>query len=122
MHKVGSRVALYSRDLKEITAAFLELIDAAHAVASIEEVTDVIGKIKDVSSTIAAAVEEQSVTSNEISQNMSVAAMGMRNITDNVSTVAEAAAQTSKGAADTLNSALDLAKLAGDLDEIVKSL
>ncbi len=29
LHKVGARVALYSRDLKEITASFLELADSA---------------------------------------------------------------------------------------------
>jgi DNA ligase-1 len=33
LHKVGDRVALYSRDLKEITATFLELADAARSVA-----------------------------------------------------------------------------------------
>lgn len=33
LHKVGSHVAIYSRDLKEITATFLELADAARAVA-----------------------------------------------------------------------------------------
>jgi DNA ligase-1 len=32
LHKVGSRVALYSRDLKEITTTFLELADAARRV------------------------------------------------------------------------------------------
>ena len=29
LHKVGERIALYSRDLKEITGAFLEIADAA---------------------------------------------------------------------------------------------
>lgn len=32
LHKVGPRVALYSRDLKEITATFLELADSARAL------------------------------------------------------------------------------------------
>src|SRR5439155_11957210 len=34
LHKVGTRVALYSRDLKEITPTFLELADAARKVSS----------------------------------------------------------------------------------------
>ncbi len=34
LHKVGERVALYSRDLKEITSTFLELADAARKVAA----------------------------------------------------------------------------------------
>ena len=34
LHKVGRRVALYSRDLKEITVAFAELVNAAHALES----------------------------------------------------------------------------------------
>ncbi len=33
LHKVGARVALYSRDLKEITPTFLELADAARSLA-----------------------------------------------------------------------------------------
>ena len=96
--------------------------DAANAVRSIEEVTGVIGQIKDVSSTIAAAVEEQSVTSNEISANMSMAATGMSSITENVNTVAQAAEQASKSASDTLGSARNLSALAGELDDLVKTL
>ena len=34
LHKVGGRVALYSRDLKEITSTFLELADAARKLAA----------------------------------------------------------------------------------------
>src|SRR5437667_5946690 len=34
LHKVGARVALYSRDLKEITTTFLEVADSARAVAT----------------------------------------------------------------------------------------
>jgi DNA ligase-1 len=33
LHKIGKRVALYSRDLKEITATFPELTDAVHGMA-----------------------------------------------------------------------------------------
>jgi DNA ligase 1 len=32
LHKVGTRVSLYSRDLKEITATFLELVDATRLI------------------------------------------------------------------------------------------
>ncbi len=94
--------------------------DATNAVKSIEEITGVIGKIKDVSSTIAAAVEEQSVTSSEISKNMAMAAHGMSSITENVSAVAEAASQTSKGAGDTLHSAVGLTELSSSLEEVVR--
>ncbi|MEY2427255.1 MAG: ligase 1 [Verrucomicrobiota bacterium] len=34
LHKVGQRVALYSRDLKEMTSTFFELADAARTVAA----------------------------------------------------------------------------------------
>ena len=34
LHKVGTRVALYSRDLKEITSTFLELVDSTRTVES----------------------------------------------------------------------------------------
>jgi DNA ligase-1 len=34
MHKVGKRVALYSRDLKDVTSTFLEIADSAGALAA----------------------------------------------------------------------------------------
>jgi DNA ligase-1 len=34
MHKVGKRVALYSRDLKDITSTFLEVVDSADSLAT----------------------------------------------------------------------------------------
>lgn len=33
LHKVGSRVALYSRDLKDITSTFLEIVDSANTLS-----------------------------------------------------------------------------------------
>ncbi len=51
----------------------------------IEGVTQIIGDINEIVGTIAAAVEEQSATTKEISQNMGQASAGLLEVTENVS-------------------------------------
>ncbi|MDY6076215.1 methyl-accepting chemotaxis protein [Mobiluncus sp.] len=54
--------------------------DTAGAVAAIERITDIINQINDYQSTIAAAVEEQSATTNEMSHSVQEAAEGANSI------------------------------------------
>ena len=44
--------------------------DAKNAVEAMDEITDVINEVNDISGTIASAVEEQSATTNEMSRNV----------------------------------------------------
>lgn len=90
------------------------------ATESIREITEIIGQINDISSSIASSVEEQSAVSGEISNNMQAAAQGVGEISSNVSTVADAANGTSKGATDTRVSAEQLAELSQRLSNLVK--
>lgn len=67
------------------------------AVAAIQEITNVINSINDISNGIAAAIQEQGAVTQEISSNMLTASNGVQSITDNMTRIASAteAANTS---------------------------
>jgi methyl-accepting chemotaxis protein len=94
--------------------------DTKGAVTAITQISKVIGRINDISNTIASAVEEQSATTNEIARNASEAARGSSEISRNVANVSVAAKNTSEGANNTLSAATELAKLAADLKRVVE--
>ncbi|MBP7933729.1 MAG: Cache 3/Cache 2 fusion domain-containing protein [Phycisphaerae bacterium] len=103
------------------------------AVTSIAEITKVIGKVNEVSRTIASAVEEQSITTKEIAQNVAQtaaasstvsqgvaqSATASQEITRNMVGVDTAAKQTAQGAAQTQAAGQELSKLAEELQSLV---
>jgi methyl-accepting chemotaxis protein len=93
--------------------------DTANAVAAVTEISGTVAKVSDFQFSIAAAVEEQTATTNEISRSVSAAAVGSGEIARNVDGVALAAQSTSQGAASTQQSAAELAQLAGDLQVLI---
>ncbi len=60
------------------------------AVAAIKEITNIIGNISDISTGIAAAVEEQTAVTQDISSNMQTAAVGVQTISENMVKIADA--------------------------------
>jgi len=93
--------------------------DTKGAVEVIAQINTIINKIDDFQSTIAAAVEEQSTTTNEIAHNIAEAARGSTEIMHNISGVAEAAHSTSTGAGDTQTASAELASMAAELQRLV---
>jgi methyl-accepting chemotaxis protein len=93
--------------------------DTKHAVQAIGDIGQVIVQINDIQYTIASAVEEQSATTNEISRNLAEAALGSAGITKTITSVAEAACNTTGGAAETLRSAQSLEHMAAELQDLV---
>ena len=93
--------------------------DTQSAVTAIGEISTVIGRINDISNTIASAVEEQSATTNEISRNVSEASKGSQEITQNISGVATAAKDTTEGASANQKAAEELAEIATTLQKMV---
>ena len=79
-----------------------------------------INQINDISSTIAAAVEEQNATTNEMSRNVSEAAHGSAEITSNITGVAESAQGTTRGATDTQKASQQLVETAIQLRRLVE--
>lgn len=68
--------------------------EAQAAVAAIEGIARAISNINEMSTTIAAAVEEQGAATAEIARNVEQASMGTRSVADNIADVAKSAADT----------------------------
>ena len=91
----------------------------ARSFSPISRITEVIGRINDIQTTIASAVEEQTATTNEIARSVTEAAAGANGIAEDVTQVANAAADTRQGAHDTLDAATRLADVAAELRTLV---
>ena len=89
------------------------------AVEAIGEISDVIEKIDELQTSIAAAVEEQMATTQEIARTLSEVASGSSQISANVSKVAGSAGSTSDGATATQSSADRVSTMADELLELV---
>jgi methyl-accepting chemotaxis protein len=94
-------------------------VDTKGAAAAIGTVSGVIHQINDISATIAAAVEEQSATTTEMTRNASEAANGAGNISVNIEGVARAANGTSSRAQDSERAAQELAAVAAELSRLM---
>jgi len=93
--------------------------DTKDSVAAIATIGGIIAHINDITTTIATAVEQQSATANEMSNNLTEAARGSTEIARNIGGVAEAAHSTSDGAADSQRAAESLARMSTELHGLV---
>ncbi len=129
--EAGKGFAVVANEVKELakeTAKATEDIsqrieaiqgDSTNAVTAIGEIGSVIVQINDYQTTIAAAVEEQTAATNEISRNLSEAATGVGHIAQNVTGVAEEARGAASAAGNTNDAAGELTKLAAELQRLV---
>jgi methyl-accepting chemotaxis protein len=129
--EAGKGFAVVANEVKELakeTAKATEDIgqkieaiqsDTKGAVQAIAEIGAVINQVNDISNTIASAVEEQTVTTNEIGRNVAEAARGTAAIARNISGVAQAAQNTTQGASDSQKASSSLAAMASQLQAIV---
>ncbi|WP_436529812.1 methyl-accepting chemotaxis protein [Actinoplanes sp. HUAS TT8] len=129
--ELGKGFAVVAGEVKELsqqTAKATEEITArigaiqassTSATAAIGEITDVIQRIGDYTTTIASAVEEQTATTGEMSRSVAEAASSSGEVARTVTGVAEVAAATAEGARTTQQAAADLTRLAGDLTNLV---
>ncbi|MGA2412993.1 MAG: methyl-accepting chemotaxis protein [Candidatus Sulfotelmatobacter sp.] len=130
--EAGKGFAVVANEVKELakqTAKATEDIshkitaiqgDTKGAIKAIGTVSGVINQINDISATIAAAVEEQSATTNEMTRNASEAATGAGNISENIGGVAEAADGTSAKAQESQKAAQELSAIAAELSQLMK--
>ncbi|GAA3147614.1 hypothetical protein GCM10010466_43290 [Planomonospora alba] len=94
--------------------------DTGAAIAAISGISGVIATVSEHSTAIAAAVEEQSATSGEMSRNISQAAGGADDIAAGISEVAKAAVITTSGVAEARRTAGRLDRVAAELHGIVE--
>ena len=85
-------------------------------VASIEQIRNVIGRLGETATTIAAAVEEQSASTQEISRNVHEAAGGAREVSQNIADVQRASSETGQAAGAVLDSAGGLSQRSEELN------
>lgn len=130
--EAGKGFAVVANEVKELakqTARATEEIglkieaiqsDTQAAIQAITQIQVIIGQISDSQTTIASAVEQQTATTNEISRNVTEAAVGSNEIAANMTAVAQAARGTSEGAENTQGAADALERLAAQLKNLVE--
>ncbi|WP_344860786.1 methyl-accepting chemotaxis protein [Planomonospora alba] len=116
------------KDLAQATAKATEDIaaridaiqgDTDAAVTAIDAISAVIGRISSYQTTIAAAVEEQTATTGEISRSVSNAAQGVGDIAGGLTAVADAAQDTTEGVTASRQAAEALAAMSAELTGLV---
>ncbi|PWJ56227.1 methyl-accepting chemotaxis protein [Quadrisphaera granulorum] len=129
--ELGKGFAVVAGEVKELarqTAQATEEIsqrvssiqgDTNGAVSAIERISEVISRINDHQTTIAAAVEEQSATSQEMTRNVADAASGSQEIAANVSSLAAGAADSRSRATEARDASSELAALGSRLQAAV---
>jgi len=129
--EAGKGFAVVADEVKELAKEsnkFAETIDeivssiqsdARNSIEAITKIDTIIKSIQDLQNGIAAAVEEQTVTSMEIGQNVMQSAQASSDIARNITSVADQLQQTSVGANDTRASAAELARMSTELRQIV---
>jgi methyl-accepting chemotaxis protein len=135
--EAGKGFAVVANEVKELakqTAGATEEIRAQvegmqmntqQAVKAIDEIVQIINEINSISGTIAAAVEEQTATTNEISKNVSNAAMGANDVARNVQQAAAGTNEVSKNIQEAVKGVSDITRninqLAGGATDVAKN-
>jgi methyl-accepting chemotaxis protein len=118
--ELAKQTAKATEDItSKITGIQKESTGAVEAVAAIGQTIE---KLNGIAGAIAASVEEQAATTNEVSRVVQESAKGVLNITDNVKIVSQSASETLVGANQVLTAAKSLSELATRLDELVKKI
>jgi methyl-accepting chemotaxis protein len=121
-------VASEVKDLAQETAKATEDIarrvaaiqsDTESAVVAISEIGDIIARINDYQTTIAAAVEEQTATTSEMNRGVGEAAAGSAEIAANIVSVASAAALTTESVTESQRASEEMARMSGRMHAIV---
>ncbi|MCK9295641.1 MAG: methyl-accepting chemotaxis protein [Desulfobulbaceae bacterium] len=125
--EVGKGFEVVANEVKELakqtTAATKEISDQIagiqgatnEAVEAIRDIGTTIGEIDEISTSIAASVEEQGVVTLDIARNTQQAATGAKAVSGDISIVAAAADETGVTATYVLNAASDLSQKANAL-------
>jgi methyl-accepting chemotaxis protein len=128
--EAGKGFAVVANEVKELakeTARATEDIsrkietiqaDTTGAVESIQQISQVISLVSDISTIIAGAVEEQTATATEMGRNVNEAARGTAEIAQNIVAVAQAAHNTTQGASNSQLAASELARMANELQKL----
>jgi methyl-accepting chemotaxis protein len=96
--------------------------DTKNAVDAIGGISEAVEKLNGIAGVIAAAVEEQTATTNEISRVVVESKKGVESIAGTIKVVSMAAVESTAASAQTLAASKELAGLAEKLNALVKSV
>jgi len=110
---VASEVKALAEQTAKATGEISQQISGIQAatedsVTAIKEIGDTIGRMSEISSTIAAAVEEQGAATQEISRNIQHAATGTQEVSSNITDVQHGATETGSASAQVHSAAKSL--------------
>lgn len=94
-------------------------VDTSGTVAAIGEIAAIIDQISAIQGTISSAVDQQAATTDEMSRRIGEAARGTASITGNAERVASVADTTAMAAAQSLEAADSISRMAADLQVLV---
>ncbi|MEU0553648.1 methyl-accepting chemotaxis protein [Dactylosporangium sp. NPDC006015] len=93
-------------------------VDTAEAVEAISRISEIIARINEYQLTIAAAVEQQSATTKEMSRSVADTADSSTDIATNITGVADATQQTTTNLAEADAAVADLTRLSDELQQL----
>jgi methyl-accepting chemotaxis protein len=129
--EAGKGFAVVANEVKELAketarateeiSAKIEAIqdDTRKSVEAIARISQTIGRINDIQTTIASAVEQQTATTSEIARSVFEVSQGTNQITENITAAAEMARSSAAGASDAQSAAVELSQLASELQQFV---
>lgn len=131
---VASEIKELSKQTQAATAHIKKQIEDVQnttttSVASIREIAEVINEINQITSTVATAVEEQSIATKEIASNIAQASVGLNVINENVGQSSQVAGEITKDISEVNRAANQLAEISSqvtknsnELDQMAKNL
>ena len=128
---VASEVKLLAEQTAKATGEISQQINGIQSatqesVGAIKEIGDTIGRMSEISSTIAAAVEEQGAATQEISRNVQEAAKGTMQVSSNIVEVQRGAGETGSASSQVLSAAQSLSvesnRLKREVDNFLTSV
>jgi methyl-accepting chemotaxis protein len=120
--EVKSLAQQTARATEDISQQIGDVQSSSNSAAdAIRQISDTIRRSHEVSSAIAAAIEEQAAATQEIARNVEQAAQGTEQVTQNIVLVSGAAQESNEAAGQVRNSASELAKQSTMLDNLVKT-
>ncbi len=130
--EAGKGFAVVANEVKELakqtnaaTADISQKIEAIQTetsgtIAEIAAITAVIDKVNDIVNTIATAVEEQNVTTQDIAGNIGLATQGMTDVVNNVSQAAQSSSEVASNIATVNLDISSIKKTGQELEESTK--
>ena len=121
---VASEVKELAKETRRATDDIAGRVDAIQrdtegAVEAIHDIGSIVGEINDMQSAIAAAVEQQTATTNEIARNVTDAYSWTQEIVENIGDVVRASGEAEQGAGAVQSAAGELANLGANLHDVV---